>query len=126
MFGGKKAKKVNKTSKGLVSSVYNPLERVVKGAEGVFGSAANTMYNVPATLAKGAKNTMKTSVVRLTKGLRNIGRKSASTINDAATHAFSGKSSRKNRNNRVTRKNHRSQRKADDTVLGFLGGFLNL
>ena len=139
MFGGKKRATVKKhakgkkSKKGLVSAVYRPLETVVMGAENIFGSAANTIYNVPASLAKGAKNTVKHSTLRLTKGIRDIGRKSALTINTAASSAFRGKSGRVNRSERnstrrnsrrnSTRKNSRSNRRADESVIGFLGGF---
>ena len=119
LTGGRRAnaqrKNKSRKNRGLVEAVYNPLERVVKGAENVFGSAANTAYAVPATLAKGAKNTVKSSVIRLTKGIRNVGRKGAKALDSAATSAFTGKSSRKmrsSRNSRNSRKESRKNRKA--------------
>jgi hypothetical protein len=95
-------------NRGVFSSLYRPVSGIVRTAGNVTYSGLNTAYAVPATFAKGAKNTVRNSLNRLVSGVDNIGQRATNGINRSLSSAFS----RKNRKNRINRKGSRKNRKA--------------
>jgi hypothetical protein len=77
---------------------------VVRTAGNVAHSGLNTVYAVPATFAKGAKNTVRNSLNRLVHGVDNIGKKAFSGVNRSLSSVFKGRKERKNR--RSTRRSN--------------------
>lgn len=86
-------------ARGVFSTLYSPVSGVVRTAGNVVHSGLDTVYAVPATFAKGAKNTVRNSLNRLVSGVDNIGRKTFSGVNRSLGAAFKSRKNRKNRKN---------------------------
>jgi len=93
----------NRSNRGVFSTLYTPVSGLVRTAGNVATSGLNTAYAVPATFAKGAKNTVRNSLNRLVRGANNVGKKTFSGVNRSIRSVF-----RKNRRNtrRNTRRNN--------------------
>jgi hypothetical protein len=103
---------LSRKSRGVFSTLYSPASGLLRTASNVAKSGLNSAYAVPATFARGAKNTVSNSVRALVHGVDNIGHKATSGVNRALSSAFARKNSRKNRkNSRKNRKNSRKNRK---------------
>jgi hypothetical protein len=97
------SRRSNRSNRGVFSTLYTPVSGLVRTAGNVATSGLNTAYAVPATFAKGAKNTVRNSLNRLVRGANNVGRKTFSGVNRSIRSVF-----RKNRRNtrRNTRRNN--------------------
>jgi hypothetical protein len=99
-------------NRGVFSSLYSPVSGIVRTAGNVAHSGLNTAYTVPATFAKGAKNTVRNSLNRLVSGVDNIGQKATTGINRSLSSAFTRKNRKASRKNRkASRKNRKASRK---------------
>lgn len=87
---------------GIFSTLYSPVSGVVRTAGNVAHSGLNTAYAVPATFAKGAKNTVRNSLNRFVHGVDNIGKKAFSGVNRSIRSVFKSRKGRKS-----SRKNNR-------------------
>ena len=100
-------------NRGVFSSLYSPVSGIVRTAGNVAHSGLNTAYTVPATFAKGAKNTVRNSLNRLVSGVDNIGQKATTGINRSLSSAFTRKNRKASRKNRkASRKNRKASRKS--------------
>jgi hypothetical protein len=108
---------MSRKSRGVFSTLYSPASGLLRTASNVAKSGLNSAYAVPATFARGAKNTVSNSVRALVHGVDNIGHKATSGVNRALSSAFSRKNSRKNgrkasrKNRKASRKNRKNSRK---------------
>jgi hypothetical protein len=93
-----------RSNRGVFSTLFKPVSGVVRTAGNVAHSGLNTAYAVPATFAKGAKNTVRNSLNRLVHGVDNIGKKAFSGVNRSISSVFKGRKDRKNR--RSTRRSN--------------------
>jgi hypothetical protein len=93
-----------RSNRGVFSTLFKPVSGVVRTAGNVAHSGLNTAYAVPATFAKGAKNTVRNSLNRLVHGVNNIGKKAFSGVNRSISSVFKGRKDRKNR--RSTRRSN--------------------
>ena len=95
-----------RNSRGVFSTLYSPVSGLVRTAGNVATSGLNTAYAVPATFAKGAKNTVRNSLNRLVRGANNVGRKTFSGVNRSIRSVFRGRKNRRNTRRNTRRNNY--------------------
>ena len=95
-----------RSNRGVFSTLYSPVSGLVRTAGNVAHSGLNTAYAVPATFAKGAKNTVRNSLNRLVRGANNVGKRAFSGVNRSIRSVFRGRKNRRNTRRNTRRNNY--------------------